>query len=532
MSEQKAKSLERDPKNRFYEVRGASFLDRFTRATRDEPFLVRIMSVIWVSGPVTLIALTLAYYVREKSLPEVNFIIYLMLFSFITGIVSIVTGLFKKAYYDQKEKEVHKKLLKVVSFIPELILSIRNIYLRSLDKENREITSAYYLIQMPGLASGAIECAIYDIFKDDNLAKQFKKMEIYKRRGLYARVVDYADYIKSEYQGKIDTIKDSHQMLHDHLTRRLNGYAPSFNKGKRRKPNFLLNIQNAIDEENNELFDLQDAEEFLKLLLELLIGREFVVFGWFINGSEKIRGVFERYEKLLQVRRRKIAKYRIAIKRRKNKKTYKKATLASIQETLIHLDKMKSKSKEAFERANTQNEKLSIVFEKSKVYLSDPERIELIEKLEDRLPIIKSIVAIRKINETIEEDEDTKQELMEELDLKDFCLKVFFELNRYIDFTDLALIESIQSVRSINISGADIFSTRKSRIGWLDTLLDELDENLNPVALETCQRIVNIIDGPLHPRNIQDILKNFNLSEQSLTELAPEDLTERHPFFS
>lgn len=528
MSEQRTRAFKRDPKRYFYEVRGASFLDRFTKATQDEPFLLKILSVIWVSGPVTLIALTMAYYVREKSLPEKSFIIYLMLFSFITGLVSIGTGLFKKAYYGEKEKEEHNKLLKVISFVPELILSIRNIYLRSLDVRAREIEGAYYLLQSPNLSSDSVDCAVYDVFKDEKLASLFNKLEIYRRRGLISRVTDYANQIRNDYIGKIEKLYDENPMLSEHLQKRLDGYAPSFQKGKRRKPNFLLNLQQAIDDENFELFDLQDAEEFLKLLLELLVGREFIVFRWFTGSTDRIQGIFNRYEKLLLLRRRKILKYRKILKSRKHKSKAKEAALIDLGQTNDNLFKLRKIAKQAFIETNN----ISIVFEKSKVYLSEPEKIELIEHLEHKLPIIQSIVAIRKITETIEDDEDTKQELMQEIDIKDFVIQVFHELSRFVDFTDLALVESIQSVRSINISGADIFETRKTRVGWLDTLIQELDENLNPVALETCQRIVNIIGQPLRPEHVQEILKNFNLTEAVLTELEPEDLSDRHSFFA
>lgn len=528
MPEQKTISLKRDPKRYFYEVRGASFLDRFTRATQDEPFLIKILSVIWVSGPVTLIALTMAYYVREKTLPEKSFIVYLMLFSFITGIVSIGTGLFKKAYYGEKEKEEQNKLLKVISFVPELILSIRNIYLRSLPHRAREIDGAYYLLQSPNLSSESVHCAIFDIFKNEELAILFSKLEIYRRRGLLSRVTDYASEIRDKYLSQIEDLVSENKMLSEHLLRRLDGYAPSFRKGKRRKANFLLNLQKAIDDENYDLFDLQDAEEFLKLLLEFLLGREFIVFRWYPKSSDHTQGIFNRYEKLLMLRRRKIMKYRKTLKGRKNKNRLKEEALASLRETNDNLAKLRKKGKQAF----LESDSFSVVFDKSKVYLSEPEKIELIEMLEEKLPIIRSIVAIRKITQTIEDDEDTKQELMKEIDLKEFVIQVFYELSHFIDFTDLALVESIQSVRSINISGADIFETRKTKVGWLDTLMLELDENLNPVALETCQRIVNLIGEPLKKEHIGEILKNFNLTEEALTNLRPEDLSDRHPFFS
>lgn len=252
---------------------GQEWLDRITGAARAEPWQVTILKLAWTAGPATFIAASLGYYLGFGTVAPFENLRFFFYFTIISGLVGLAAGIFTRATYGERRKEAEGDLLEVVDRLPDLIAAIRDLHLSTLEPEVRRLEAVGLLLQRVDLDSGALALAVEDLGAGRELAASVAKIDIYRLAGLHSRVAELVEEVKEAAAPVLVALAEWAPQVAELLGDRLAGRAPSFNDGIPRDHNFIERTLSAMEQEDEWLMTLPDAEEMLVLACELINGR-------------------------------------------------------------------------------------------------------------------------------------------------------------------------------------------------------------------------------------------------------------------
>ncbi|MDH3354146.1 MAG: hypothetical protein OEL79_02890, partial [Chromatiales bacterium] len=255
------------------EREGQEWLDRITGAARAEPWQVTLLKLAWTAGPATFIAASLSFYLGFGKFAPLDNLKFFFAYTILTGLIGLAAGIFARATYGARRKKAQKNLLKVSDLLPDLIASVRNLYLTSLEPEVRQLEAAGLLLQRVDIDSMALEPIIEEMGAGSELAKAAAKIDVYRIAGLYSRMDELVEKYAEQSQPVIAALEESAPKVASLLRDRLNGRAPTFNEGIPRDSNFLERTLSAMEQEDDQLMTLLDAEEVLVLACELINNR-------------------------------------------------------------------------------------------------------------------------------------------------------------------------------------------------------------------------------------------------------------------
>ncbi|GAB6040307.1 hypothetical protein [Endothiovibrio diazotrophicus] len=284
---------------------GPEWLDRIAGAARAEPWQVTLLKLAWTAGPATFLAASLGYYLGYGRFAPFENLQFFFYYTVVSGVVGLAAGIFTRATYGERRKAAEEALLEVVDRLPDLIAAVRDLHLESLEPQVRRLEAVGLLLQRVDLDSEALALAVEDLGAGRALAEQAAKIDIYRQAGLHSRVRELAEEAREAAQPVIAALAEWAPQVAALLRQRLNGHAPSFNEGVPRDSNFIERTLSAMEQEEERLMTLLDAEEMLVLACELINGRHIPMLLFTYRGRWELAQATDQLE-----RRRNL--YRIA----------------------------------------------------------------------------------------------------------------------------------------------------------------------------------------------------------------------------
>jgi hypothetical protein len=284
--------------DREYRSVGERYLESFNRALRRESWVRAVVELAWTAGPVTFLALTIGYRAGFGTPPPGSLFVYFAIYTLIAGVFAVLTRLAYRIFRAQPAEEASERLRHVMSMIPDLIASTRNVTLENYEGHDRVLLAAKHIIDNPDASETALEQALRDLTGNAHLAERLKAVEIYRRVGLWSRGLDISREVASELQSELAAIKQSSPQLARTIRRRYVGLGPNKREGRPRTEGFIERTLAAGEEDNYELMTLADVEEVLTFAFELLAERRFTILSLDYHGIPRFGAAFGRVERL------------------------------------------------------------------------------------------------------------------------------------------------------------------------------------------------------------------------------------------
>jgi len=278
------------------EERGASRLSRLAQAATSKSTSHRVIELAWTAGPVTLIASIGGYYLGHgKALPKETLIFFIG-YTIIAGIIGLAAHLFNRLSRDRRQEQVTEQLSRVMGTVPDLILGLRDLRLAPLDPEQRKLEAARILLQDVDLGPLWSSSAIRSVGGSLALAEAVSEIELFHRAGMSSRGRDILQQHRPELKPLVVSLRKHSAALANSIESRFFGASYDTRSGVERGRYFIERIFAAIDDEDEVLMTLDDAEDIYTLLFELLCGRRIPMLAFSFAGGSKFAKETEALE--------------------------------------------------------------------------------------------------------------------------------------------------------------------------------------------------------------------------------------------
>lgn len=278
------------------EDRGASRLKRLAQAATSKSTTHQVIELAWTAGPVTLIASIGGYYLGHgKSLPKET-LIFFIAYTIIAGVIGLGAHLFNRLGRERREEQVTEQLARVMGTVPDLILGLRDLRLEALDLEQRKLEAARILLQDVDLGPLWSASAIRSVGGSAGLAEAVSEIELFHRAGMPSRGRDILQQHRAELEELVASLRQHSAALANSLEMRFFGAGYNTHAGVVRGRYFIERIFAAIDDEDEVLMTLDDAEDIYTLLFELLCGRRIPMLAFSFAGGSKFARETEALE--------------------------------------------------------------------------------------------------------------------------------------------------------------------------------------------------------------------------------------------
>lgn len=239
---------------------------------KESPLLV-ILQVLFTAGPVTFIALNAGYRIGYGTAPPHGLFVHIAVFTTIGGLFAYLFSVLQRANHEPRAARIEMDIIQSVNLLTELVFDLRNHLLKSLPQAERERASALHILRNPFLNEPAVEIAVQTLTGNPDLAKAARRIEVFRRNGLYAAIDD----ARAEVREALDTAltelatraPEAVPLLRSRFTeRKLVGQ-----QEVERPEGFLERALLAAESSDPQILSHQDAMHVYSLLLELLSGR-------------------------------------------------------------------------------------------------------------------------------------------------------------------------------------------------------------------------------------------------------------------
>jgi hypothetical protein len=573
-----------------FERHGATFLAQLTAAIKEESWRLRLLSLAWTGGPVTFLALLIGFWVGYGKAPPKELYIYFGAYTVITGLISMVVGIVHRATVASRRKALENMLSEVIGKIPDLIISLRNLSTFTLSAEERRLRGAIILLSDPDATEASIQTAVEDLTGDTGLARRFRRLESFRKKGLMGLVREEAEEIEHEFRQLASTLHVRSPHAAFLLEDRLAGRIPSKRLGLRRRYGFIRRMIAAVEAGRLDEMEPADTEDLLKLLLELLMDRHFVIVRWKLAGEHPLVAASRKLEKIVLerqrlARRRRLVKYQVVeiLDRMVNERPTPWSeeemgplpaggeeglypfTLAAVPdfskphdfsayrgegegelrqglERILRTDRalqrLAAKEEEArenfialrrqyqedFARGFTEEGRqgLRIRLERDTIRFRDENKIQFARHLYAYLAnLTTNRERTRVFAEAGREEQHEEPRPVPMDELKGIVLRIFAELERLLDLSEEAVVDSLEASAAININAIESSLSRRTKIGWLQAMVEEIDESAGPIALHTAERLVEHFGTRLPVPVARDLSARYELPLKGLLALKP-----------
>ncbi|AOX00613.1 hypothetical protein BJP34_15220 [Moorena producens PAL-8-15-08-1] len=278
---------------------GESVIHQIASAIKQESWLFAFLKIAWTAGPVTFLGLYGGHYLGYGNPPSVENVIYFTAYTMIAGLIAIVVRIGKQAFYAPRVQEAEWQLLTVIDQLFELYFAARNTYIKSYPPEEQALVGAWWILRNGSASEDLLEEATFDITQDDVIARTMKRIESYRKQGIYC-------LIEKEYQAISDRLDQKLAHLHNNfpgiaelVNQRLQGKAPSLREGLKRPIGFLERTLTAANQESLDVMTFHDSLGILTLTIELLSGRVILVLDPVFKGRNDLKKAKEAFDSLL-----------------------------------------------------------------------------------------------------------------------------------------------------------------------------------------------------------------------------------------
>jgi len=280
-------------------------LDQLARSVRRVRISRSLLGLAWTAGPVTALGLYGGYYIGYGQLPSNQQLIYFVSFTVLSGLIALAAKVLYDGTWGYRNERSQQSVVEVTDKLGDLILSVRNLIVQSLDGDARQRESATQLLQRVGLSPSGIRHGVMRLTGNSELAELLAHIDNYRRAGLSTRIRELHESTGIRPDSSIEALRLLSPNAAEVLRLRFNGDIARLRHGMPRAEHFIARVLAAIEQDNLQLITMQDVESMLTLAFELINGREIPMLIFDYRGRWRLAAALDRME-----RRR--SRYRIA----------------------------------------------------------------------------------------------------------------------------------------------------------------------------------------------------------------------------
>ncbi|MDO8907605.1 MAG: hypothetical protein Q7W55_03790 [Pseudohongiella sp.] len=280
-------------------------LDQFTRSVRRVRISRSLLGLAWTAGPVTAIGLYGGYYIGYGQAPTNQQLIYFVSFTVLSGLIALAAKVVYDSTWGYRNERSQKAGIEVIDKLGDLILSVRDLMINSLDGEARQREAALQLLQRVDLPPSGIATAVRQLTSDEQFAVLLADIDNFRRAGLGSRIRDMQHGTDELIARHSNELRELSPAAVDMLHLRYHGDIAKLRHGMPRAEHFIARVLAAIEQDNLLLITMQDVESMLVLAFELINGREIPMLIFDYRGRWRLAAALDRME-------RKRSRYRIA----------------------------------------------------------------------------------------------------------------------------------------------------------------------------------------------------------------------------
>lgn len=233
-----------------------------------------ILSIIWAAGPVTIIAITLGYYLSHgKSVPLVT-VMYFSSYVLFVGLVGFVSKIISDSLKHRKQEQMHDRFLSVVDESYQNLYLSKKLNLANLVDQARDNKIAKEILSKTHPTSQEI-FYIFDLHFNKEMAEFAEIIFLHRENGFPIDTDTNKRKLRKFYK-QINKNQNIPDELRKNFLDALVGNYANLKQGLERKSGFLTKIYKSAGQ--HSLFDLDDASHAINLFIELLSGRKIYYF--------------------------------------------------------------------------------------------------------------------------------------------------------------------------------------------------------------------------------------------------------------
>lgn len=280
-------------------------LDQFTRSVRRVRISRSLLGLAWTAGPVTAIGLYGGYYIGYGQAPTNQQLIYFVSFTVLSGLIALAAKVVYDSTWGYHNERSQKAVTEVIDKLGDLILSVRDLMINSLDGDARQREAALQLLQRVDLPPSGIATAVRQLTADEKFATLLADIDNLRRAGLSSSIRDIQQGNDELIERYSHSLGELSPVAVDLLRLRYHGDIAKLRHGMPRAEHFIARVLAAIEQDNLLLITMQDVESMLVLVFELINGREIPMLIFDYRGRWRLAAALDRME-------RKRSRYRIA----------------------------------------------------------------------------------------------------------------------------------------------------------------------------------------------------------------------------
>lgn len=259
------------------EREGRRQIEQIVQQVKAVPIGVKLLQLAWTAGPVTFIALQSGYYLAFGEFAPLKNIFYFATYTVIAGVFSlIITGVYDTISANNKQR-AQRNLSAILDKLPDLIIATRNLYIGSLNQEERRFEVASHILHNSHASAPSVRAAVRELTDDVDLSTASEYIEILRRAGMHARIRDIYQYHYEKINEVVEKLRNISGELPYIFQNRMQGLAPTLQAGLPRTDGFIERVLSSGEEGNEALMSARDVVDMFTLVFEVLCGREFTM---------------------------------------------------------------------------------------------------------------------------------------------------------------------------------------------------------------------------------------------------------------
>lgn len=275
---------------------GRSRMDDVVYSTRQVPWTLTLLQLLWTAGPVTWLAIqggSLLGYGEIVTTPTYLFFAFYIVIAAFIGVLARSAALgIRKA----KAERARRTMTRTMDVLPVLMFTARDMQLAAMPINQRRHHAASVLLRKTDLGPEGVALAVEELTGSQQLGASARHIDIYRRLGMYSRMEDHIQQSAEHREAVVAELYQESAEMAELLQQRLQGQTPSQSAGIPRHDNFIDHILTAAQHSNADLVALQDAEELITLTYELMCGREITRLTLDFAGDFKVARALDEVE--------------------------------------------------------------------------------------------------------------------------------------------------------------------------------------------------------------------------------------------
>lgn len=267
------------------------------RELRNEHWSWHVVNLAWTAGPVTFIAVYVAYYIGYGQFTSIKTIIYFGLYTVFAGLFAIIFQTFKNAAVAPKVRAFNYDLHFVVDRLLAYIYFCKEYQVLSYPPSQRNYMNAWHVLNSSSSDIAMVQQAIYLCTKQKELAEAIERIEFFRKQGFGLQVKEEYEKTENSLNKALKEIEPTFPSLAQIIKERFQGNAKNVKFGIERPQGFLSRLMTAADEEEeNNNARIEDIIALFYLTIELILNRKILILHPEFSGDRELERLFREYE--------------------------------------------------------------------------------------------------------------------------------------------------------------------------------------------------------------------------------------------